>query len=73
MLPADEHRLMNRVIDRLVHKFPTVSQAQITETVTREHHSHDNDPVRTYLPVLVERAVTQQLHHHHTEFNTSHI
>lgn len=57
----NETQSVERVIDRLAQKFPSMSKDNIARAVHREHHSHDGDPVRTYIPVLIERAVSDLL------------
>lgn len=59
MQNLDETQLVNQVIERLVLKFPTVERSEIIHAVNDERHRHTGDPIRNYLPVLIERTVSK--------------
>ena len=61
MQNVNEAQSFNQVIDRLVAKFPQKPREEILRAVGAERERHEGDPVRNYLPVLIERTVSRSL------------
>ncbi|WP_037176713.1 three-helix bundle dimerization domain-containing protein [Rhodococcus sp. UNC363MFTsu5.1] len=61
LLPNDEHRHLEFVMDRLRRKRPDVTGEVICETVDRVHHRFDGCRVRDFVPLLVERRAEGEL------------
>ena len=57
----EERKALALVADRLGSKFPEQPRAGIATLIDRVHHQYDGRPVRTFVPVLVEREVTDRL------------
>ena len=57
----DEAIQIQRVIDRLVALFPSVSSAEIESAVHTVESRFDGAAVRTFVPVLIEKAVRQSI------------
>lgn len=49
------------VTARLRRRFPQADTAEIEEAVARATRSYDDRPVRTFIPLLVEREVVDRL------------
>lgn len=60
MTETDEAVAVRRVYEFLCEKFSSVSPEVIEALVAREHARLDG-PVRTFVPVLVQRAASQHL------------
>ena len=58
---AGEARLIDRLINRLATDWPQFDKGDISETVHRHLAEYDSSAVRDYVPVLVERAVDEEL------------
>lgn len=56
-----EHVVIDRLVDRLAGQFPDLTAEEIEHAVQSEYASYADSPVRTYLPVLVERTVRTRL------------
>ena len=61
MSELDEDRAIDQVIARLAARFPTVTHAHIGQVVYEEQHRLDDNPVRDFVPVLVEHAASDRL------------
>lgn len=61
MQTPDEERELEEVIDRLTEMFPTASQDEILTAVTEEHAALTGNPIRDFVPVLVEKAAKKRL------------
>lgn len=61
MTAEPEARALLAVIDRLAESFPDKQRSVIEDVVTEEHGSLANNPIRDYIPVLVERAAKLRL------------
>ncbi|WP_308797261.1 three-helix bundle dimerization domain-containing protein [Agromyces silvae] len=57
----EEDRAVDQVIDRLAERFPTADREHIAEVVDEEHHELDGNPIREYVPVLVEHDARDRL------------
>ncbi|RXZ47726.1 hypothetical protein ESP57_14425 [Agromyces fucosus] len=58
---TEEARAVDEVIDRLVGRFPDVSRDRIASVVETAHLELEGNPVRDFVPVLVERTAKQRL------------
>ncbi len=58
---AEEDLLVAQVVDRLSEHFPDTSRLRIAEVVDDEHHRLDGNPIRDFIPVLVEHAARVRL------------
>ncbi|MET0725023.1 MAG: hypothetical protein ABWY36_01640 [Leifsonia sp.] len=61
MKSPDEDQAVTEIIERLSARFPDAPHAYVESVVDSEHHVYDGRPVRTYVPVLVERGARQKL------------
>ena len=52
-----------KLIDRLADRFPTLERAQVEQVVAETHRLLDGNPIRDYVPVLVERTAKARLRH----------
>jgi hypothetical protein len=58
---ADEQQAVEHVVARLQERFPSLAEDRIHAIVDEEHHRFDGRPVRSFVPVLVERAAKKRL------------
>ncbi|WP_394771299.1 three-helix bundle dimerization domain-containing protein [Lacisediminihabitans sp.] len=49
------------VIDRLAEKFPRLGRNEVERAVREAHQALDGNPIREYIPVLVEHDARQEL------------
>jgi len=59
--PQEENRAVAKVIDRLAEKFPEAPRERIEETVHEQQSALADNPVRDYVPVLIEHAARDRL------------
>lgn len=60
MSQTEEIGALDQIADRLVARFPDESPEGIKQLVTQIHHQYDGSPIRDFIPVLVEREVTER-------------
>jgi hypothetical protein len=58
---SSEAALIGEVQSRLVHKFAHVPQDQVSAAVTNAHARFAQSKVRDFIPLLVERRVSDEL------------
>ncbi|WP_157372865.1 three-helix bundle dimerization domain-containing protein [Agromyces sp. Root81] len=58
---TEEVRAVDEVIDRLVSRFPDLPRDHIAAVVETAHLELEGNPVRDFVPVLVERTAKQRL------------
>ena len=58
---TEEARAVSEVIDRLVGRFPDLPRDHIAAVVETAHLELEGNPVRDFVPVLVERTAKQRL------------
>lgn len=58
---SDEVRAVAVVVDRLSAHFPEVPRAHVEAVVTEEHRRLDGNPIRDFVPVLVEHEARDRL------------
>jgi hypothetical protein len=58
---VQENQAISQLGDRMASRFPEVDRGIIDDVVREEHASFAGDPVRDYIPVLVERKVKARL------------
>jgi hypothetical protein len=58
---SDEIRAVDEVIDRLAAHFPDVPRVDVASVVYDEHRRLDGNPIRDYVPVLVEHEARDRL------------
>jgi hypothetical protein len=61
MQTPDEDRELAEVIDRLMRKFPTAGREEVEGAVTVEYLALEGNPVRDFVPVLVEKQAKKRL------------
>jgi hypothetical protein len=61
MKPSDEDRALDEVAERLAKRFPRVPADTIVGLVQEHHRRFDGRPIRNFVPILIERAVKDQL------------
>ncbi|MET1088165.1 MAG: hypothetical protein ABWY04_13760 [Arthrobacter sp.] len=57
-----EGSLVTRVVDRLAASYPETPRDHIEGIVADEYVSLDRAPIRSYIPILVERSAWNRLH-----------
>jgi predicted metalloprotease with PDZ domain len=65
-ITTDEARAIDQVADRLHQRFPDAQREIVKQAVERVHHTYDGRPIREFVPVLVEREVSEALAVDHT-------
>ncbi|WP_123955561.1 three-helix bundle dimerization domain-containing protein [Frondihabitans sp. 762G35] len=58
---SGEDQSVEQVIGRLSAKFPAVSREHIQDVVNQEHQMFAGNPIRDFVPVLVERQAKNRL------------
>ncbi|WP_141564459.1 three-helix bundle dimerization domain-containing protein [Mycolicibacterium palauense] len=61
MAHGDELTALDEARDRLAEKYRTVPANRITDAVTEAHRRSEGSPVRAFIPLLVERRVSEAL------------
>jgi enoyl reductase-like protein len=61
MQTPDEERELTEVIDRLMKKFPDAAADEVEAAVTLEYVALTGNPVRDFVPVLVEKQAKKRL------------
>jgi hypothetical protein len=61
METPDEEREIAEVIDRLMKKFPAATREEVEIAVTSEYLPLEGNPVRDFVPVLVEKQAKKRL------------
>jgi hypothetical protein len=61
MQTPDEQRELEVVIERLTKQFPSSTRAEIEGAVTVEYLALADNPIRDFVPVLVERQAKRRL------------
>jgi hypothetical protein len=64
-MEPSEQKALDHVTLRLQRKFPQTSPEAIRREVEVAYREVRHSRVRTYLPILVERQVSDRLTHHH--------
>jgi hypothetical protein len=57
----DENRAVEQVAEHLVEKFPQVERTQIENLVREKHEALDGNPIRDFVPRLVEHGAKEEL------------
>jgi hypothetical protein len=58
---VQEDQGIAKFIDRLAERFPTLDRARVEQVVADTRSLLDGNPIRDYVPVLVERTARDQL------------
>ena len=58
-----EDQAIAKVVDRLADRFPTLGRARVEQVVAETLGLLDGNPIRDYVPVLVERTAKNRLRH----------
>jgi hypothetical protein len=61
MDPVLEEQGVARVIDRLGERFPELDRGQVEQAVHTAHLALSGNPIRDFIPVLVEHDAKDQL------------
>ena len=61
METPDEDQGVDAVVGRLSDKYPGTSRDEIARLVDEEHRAFDGNPIRDYIPVLIEHRVRDRL------------
>jgi hypothetical protein len=61
MDPDHEAQGIAAVIDRLAERFPGIDRASVESIVDRTHRELEGNPIRDYIPVLVDRTAKDRL------------
>ena len=59
--PQAEAQAIALVVERLQARFPQTPRDVIARAVSEAHREFDDQPIRDYVPLLVERQVRDQL------------
>ena len=57
MEQTEEIHALEQLADRLRGRFPDAPPEHIKQVVEQIHHQYDGNPIRDFIPVLVEREV----------------
>jgi len=52
---------VDQLVKRLMRRFPSVTRSHVTDTVSEEYDVLAENPIRTYVPNLVEHAARARL------------
>ncbi len=58
---AHEIRELDEVVERLLQRFPDLSEERVRTVVDKIHEGFAGNPIRDFVPVFVERAVRDEL------------
>lgn len=61
MQNPDESQLIEGVVDRLAQRFPQTPRPEVARVVAEAHQELEGNPIRDYVPVLVEREARKRL------------
>ena len=61
MNAEEEARAVDEVVDRLAARFPDVSRDRVAAIVGEEHLELEGNPIRDFIPVLVEHEARERL------------
>lgn len=61
MNAEEEARAVDQVVDRLVQRFPAVPRDRVAAIVGEEHRVLYGNPIRDFVPVLVEHEARERL------------
>lgn len=61
MNAEEEERAVDQVVDRLAARFPDVPRDHVAEVVGKEHVDLAGNPIRDFVPVLVEHEARDRL------------
>ena len=61
MNAEEEARAVDQVVDRLAARFPDVSRDRVAAVVGEEHLELEGNPIRDFIPVLVEHEARERL------------
>jgi len=61
MTQEDEVRAINLLVERLQLRFPNAAPEHLEQVLLEVHHQYDGRPIRDFVPVLVEREVTERI------------
>jgi hypothetical protein len=61
MNAEEEARAVDQVVDRLAARFPDVSRDRVAAVVGEEHVELEGNPIRDFVPVLVEHEARERL------------
>lgn len=56
-----EDQAIAKVVDRLADRFPELGRARVDQVVAEARRLLDGNPIRDYVPVLVERSAKARL------------
>ena len=58
---SDEQKAVDEVAERLAARFPEVQRDQVALIVREVHAALDGNPIRDFVPVLVEHGARERL------------
>lgn len=61
LTPDDESKAVTSVAERLAQSFPQVTADEVQFVVHRSHEQFAGNPIRDFVPVLVERMAREDL------------
>ena len=61
MTQEDEVRAIELLVERLRLRFPSATPEHLEQVLVEVHHQYDGRPIRDFIPVLVEREVTERM------------
>lgn len=61
MTPEDETKAVTSVVERLAQSFPQVTTDEVQHVVHQSHEQFAGNPIRDFVPVLVERMAREDL------------
>ena len=63
MNQLQEDQGVAKVVDHLAEEFPTLGRIRVEQVVDEAHYLLKGNPIRDYVPVLVQRTAKNRLRH----------
>ena len=65
MIELSEQTIIDALVVRLTHRYPTISESTVSSVVRDVHARYDGRPLRDFVPLLVERHARSELERLH--------
>ena len=61
MIELSEQTIIDALVVRLTHRYPTISESTVSSVVRDVHARYDGRPLRDFVPLFVERNAKREL------------
>ena len=61
MIELSEQTIIDALVVRLTHRYPTISESTVSSVVRDVHARYDGRPLRDFVPLFVERNAKSEL------------